>query len=232
MLDVLIPLANKDLPNIGTVIDCARRNVLDGIADIYVVSPERLTINEPRVTVLRDCDVLSVEVARLRYRPTWVFQQLIKLLQTVTRDQYLVLDADTYLLRPVRFVDAGRLTHYLGREQCHDPYFTFLGHLGLRRWYPHSFIADFMVFDRRYVTDMLGDRDRFLALCYERISPTCYPSEYEMFGQYCFRHAFNVPMQMTKYDGGTDGSISPDTVAAHLRALEKEYTAASLHMWR
>jgi len=111
-------------------------------------------------------DVAAAHGARTRNG--WYFQQLLKLYASVIPgilDRYLIVDADTFLLRPINFVVSGTNTvvganapqpipAYAIGTGLHAPYFAHMAclHPLLIRMYPDlSGICHHMVFQRAHI---------------------------------------------------------------------------------
>jgi len=126
----------------------------------------------------------------------WYFQQILKLgvAWLEREDYYLVVDADTVFLNPVRFFsDEGQPIYTTARES-HAPYFeTFERLLGFSPQRGASFIAHHMVFRCDRVREMCAAFRpdpvwwRNIADCLEPRPPQfslSQFSEYEMYGHY------------------------------------------------
>jgi hypothetical protein len=197
--DIFIPVAPKDAVKVPYLLDSIRRCV-PGYDRIYLCAardgvPGGETTNAPGVVRARDADVLQMDLRRLRHRPNWIYQQYLKMFQTVTRhDLYLTIDSDVVFNRPMpMFTAEGQRILYLGWEQNHAPYFRFQEKLlQLPRVHPHTFINDMNFMDRRIIQEMLGrngyDVASFIERSYEVIDGNCYPAEPEIWGQYVHKH--------------------------------------------
>jgi hypothetical protein len=131
-IDIVIPAIEKDSVILPLVLEGLRRQVLNTIGSIYIVSP-----NRPRMTDLcRELDCIHVDESQLHckmpgeihYRPGgldragWLFQQFIKLSGEVgTRPWFMVCDADTVLIRPHLYVHDQRPVLYT----YGDPYLAY-----------------------------------------------------------------------------------------------------------
>lgn len=159
-IDVLIPAAVKDLGTLPHAIDGVRRMVRHPIGTIWVVSPDN-----PRIRALcarKGCRFVNerriepIPKRRIRYRSKrwersgWLYQQLLKLSgdRIVRRRRFLVLDADTVLIRPHRFRIGGRTVFYCRRWSRPEYFRTYRKLTGLRRRAKVSFVAHYMLFDR------------------------------------------------------------------------------------
>ena len=245
--DVLLLAAPKDYSKLPFVLDAVGRNV-EGYDDIYVCTPRPLDISALPLPVkpLLDMNVLDAEPRRWRYRPSWVYQQFIKLFQEATpNDMYLVVDADTIINTPLPFFEDGKPIWWIGLDQCHPPYFRFSEHmLGIGRAYDRSFIADMFFFSRSMVHDMLDSRGysvrSFIEESYDVIGDDCYPSEAEMYMNYVYSHhpnAYAIRQLRTAYrakehDDPLATAWSPQEITAVMDQLRQtDYQTFSLHSW-
>jgi hypothetical protein len=160
-IDVLIPAARKDLGTLPHTIDSIRRMVRHPIGAIFVVSPESAGIRA--VCARKGCRFVNerriepIPKSRIRYRSKrwersgWLYQQLLKLSgdRLVRRRHFLVMDADTVLIRPHRFRIGGKTVFYCRRWSQPEYFRTYRRLLGRRRKAKVSFVAHYMLFDRR-----------------------------------------------------------------------------------
>lgn len=160
-IDVLIPAIEKDLANLPYVIDAVRKMVRHPIGRIYIVSPKVPSIQElcrrKNCTFVDENTVLPITKKDIRYhsprwdRSGWLFQQLLKLGgDAVCKNRrFLVMDSDTVLIRPHVFRFGNQTVAYY-REWSQPEYFrAHLKLLGKKRVSPHSFVAHYMLFDKK-----------------------------------------------------------------------------------
>ena len=114
-IDVVIPAIDKDLGTLPYVIDGIRKHVTHRIGRIYVVSPQsekiKAVCRRKHCTFILENDVLPIRKKDIVYRSVkwersgWLYQQLLKYGSSafVGQRQYLVMDADTVLIRPHSF---------------------------------------------------------------------------------------------------------------------------------
>jgi len=176
----------------------ALQGVADHIPEIttaHVVTPDPLDFtNLTRLEVRKytDYDVLQFPHDIFPYRANWIFQQFLKLFQNVTEDEYLVIDADTIILRDLELHLNGKPVFMLGRDQPEGAYHEFNQIiLGTRRPYPHSLISECTLYQRHYIWEMLRkcgaySIDRFAAWTASIIDVLCHPAESELYGAYVY----------------------------------------------
>jgi len=160
-MDILIPAVPKDLRTLPFAIDAVRKQVRHPIGRIFVVAPRDGRIialcRRKKAVYADERRVLPFSKNRYRYRPGhwelsgWLYQQLLKLNgdRLCKTDHFLVLDADTVLIRAHAFLRGGKTVFYC-RGWSRPEYFrTYRRLLGRKRASARSFVAHYMVFNRR-----------------------------------------------------------------------------------
>ena len=173
IIDVLIPVVEKDLDVLPYVIDAARKNVRHPIGEIFIVAPESSKIQnlsiEKNCKFIDENTILPITKKDIDYCPKkrnsyvdrsgWLFQQLLKLSGDTlsSREGYLVLDADTVLIRPHIFEQNNKTVFFL-RSLYYRPYFeTYLKLLGENAIGPSRstfFISHYMFFKKKRVAEL------------------------------------------------------------------------------
>lgn len=137
-LDVVTPLGPKDctaclhptMTDIEVHQSYVRKNIV-GIRDHYIITDQKITnsFKEDNFPFsLHDVKMMT----GLDERAGWYLQQLIKLYSWKVipglSDPYLVIDADTFFLKPTTFIENNILQfHYT--ENLHEPYFEHMQRL-------------------------------------------------------------------------------------------------------
>lgn len=172
-IDVLIPAIEKDLEVLGYVIDSARRNIIHPIGKIFIIAPESTNImklsveknckfvNENKVLPLtkKDIDYCPKKGNARIDRSGWLFQQLLKLSGDTlsSQDGFLVLDADTVLVRPHTFERDGK-TVFFYRDLYYKPYFDtyrrLFGEDALCPNFSIFFVSHYMFFKKKRVAEL------------------------------------------------------------------------------
>jgi hypothetical protein len=194
MFDILILIARKDFNKLEFVVKSIIRNI-EGFHNIYCVSNIPIPNNfradgvqyfvEDEVT---DFDSFNIHMVNRR---GWYKQQIIKLFQGITTDNYLVIDADVFINKPIE-INTVHPTFWLGKDQYHLSYFQFMKEVcGLDKVYKHSFISEIMFFKRgviQYFLDSLHiNKYEFFKLYTDEINKLNDQSsfsEYELYGNY------------------------------------------------
>jgi len=191
--DVFICCHPKDLYKLRQVVRCVRTYIPQAQA-IHVSTPvhQKILTEMPVIDTVHyhyDNEVLDIP-KDWKFRPNWIYQQLLKLFQGVTSDWYLVIDCDLFVVKPLEM----RMPTFLhGRDQHNESYFNFTETMfGFGREYKHSFIADMMLFYRPYIQEMVAmrfdDQNDFIQKSYAVIDGGCQLSEYECYGNFIRKH--------------------------------------------
>lgn len=170
--DIVIPVGPHDLLSVGDVVKCARKNVI-GYRNVYLLSCDPLisvdgaiTVDEGLAPFNKDSIKKCFKTEKFKRCTNWYLQQLLKLYAGFfipgILDDYLVIDADVYFLKPTTFFDdEGRVLlaiATLEQEPYHEPYFDHMARLnsGLVRKYPEfSGICHHMMFNRVILAELI-----------------------------------------------------------------------------
>ncbi len=130
----MILVGPKDERHIVEQLTYTRRNII-GYRNIYIVTTD--TLFTELQTLLQGCIVINetifpFEIQGTDSRNGWYLQQLIKLYAgsviTGIMSTYLVIDCDTFFLRPTMFIKNNKCLYAYGTEY-HLPYFGHISRL-------------------------------------------------------------------------------------------------------
>ncbi|NEW04778.1 hypothetical protein GK047_01940 [Paenibacillus sp. SYP-B3998] len=246
-IDILIPAIEKDLGTLPFVIDAVRKYVKHPIGEILIVAPKRKKMIE--ICRRKGCKfvdedkVLPLTKKDINYRSKtwdrsgWLFQQFLKLSgdSICSSNFYLVIDADTVLIRPHTFRSAQKTVFYC-RNWSQDEYFkTYKKLLGRKPSSSLSFVTHYMLFEKsklvqlkRAIESKHGTRWYLAILRNMNKSKQFAFSEFETYGN--FIHAA-VPSKLILKQALNKGlhmnvtQISKSQVAL----LSKKYRSISFH---
>lgn len=149
------------------------------------------------ISGLRLSDLLQFKLPGFPSGAGWYYQQFLKLQYAFVEpedDYYLIWDADTVPLRPMRFFDSQGRMLLTRATEFHRPYFdTYRRLFGSDPNRECSFIAQHMIIQKSVVREMLELIDRRVpgqdhwALKIMRVLEPVHPnlfSEYETYGHY------------------------------------------------
>lgn len=112
-IDVIIPVIEKDIETLLITLESVRGNILQPIKNIYLIAPEsdklRNFAKDKNCIFVFEDTVLPI-FSRNTQRKGWVKQQYLKLNADMvgTCEHFLIIDADTILIRPQVFVIPGK----------------------------------------------------------------------------------------------------------------------------
>jgi hypothetical protein len=165
-IDVLIPAIEKDLATLPHVIDAVRKYVKHPIREIMIVAPRKQRILDlcakKGCRFVHEDTVLPITKKNIHYqskrwdRSGWLYQQLLKLGgdKVCSSKHYLVIDADTVLIRPHVF-KVGNKTVFYCRNWSQDEYFkTYRKLMGKSRSSRSSFVTHYMLFNKSKVKQL------------------------------------------------------------------------------
>ncbi len=205
-VDVVIPVADRDKALLPYAVESLRRNLKHPLGRIFIIASPGTDLQSsvPAECILVDeRSLLPLQPQDIPYRVDgldragWLFQQFLKLASDsiVEASHYVVLDADTVLVRPQVFELDG-LPLLLHSDEHHEPYFEICERLlGLPRPTSLSCVAHSMLVDRARLSALKRhierrfDRPWFEAVLSQAdlSNPSCF-SEFELYGQWCLHH--------------------------------------------
>jgi hypothetical protein len=224
--DVFIPCAKKDYNKLKFLIK-SLDNLIDFNGDVYICmeTDEKINIESDRkIFFYTDKQVLDLKDIVFKHRHGWVYQQLLKLCQNITKnDNFLVIDSDIYINQPITIIENDRVNFFISERpvNTHVPYFYFMEKYGVKRGFKLSFINDFMLFNKTKIENMfslVGGKNEFIEFVYENVSSECYPSEYELYGNFIFNNSgdyLNI-LTINKICNGKDALWSDDELVEYI----------------
>ena len=246
-IDILIPAVEKDLGTLPYVIDAVRRHVMHPIGRIYIVAPRSGRIIQlckaKNCVFVHEKSVLPISKRHIRYRSRrweksgWMLQQLLKLSgdRICSANHFLVMDADTVLIRPHLFRVDGRTVFYC-RSWSQPEYFRMYRRLmGEHPHRPASFVTHYMLFSKSVLAKLKHRIEkRHNTRWYKAIlrnmnksQPFAF-SEYETYGN--FLYALNPHRTLLKRARNKSLHVSIRSLSPQrLRQLAQKYRSISLH---
>jgi hypothetical protein len=247
--DIVIVSHEKDFNNIKFIIKYAQKNL--NFDSIHLIVSERKeftdfelvkSLTDKPVFLHMESNILRVDKNRIQHRPNWIYQMMLKIFQNVTdNDNFLIIESDCLILKEINFFEGEKTYLYLCRDQNHTPYFNFNNLLGFGREYNHSFISEFMMYNKQIVKDMLlksncSDVNDFLEIVYNNTNNNCYPADYELYGNFCFKyHRDKVEVKHLSYNFfGRESKTQPfwnDNEIIDLINNNLDKDVISFHTW-
>lgn len=219
--DIVIVAHEKDFHKLKYCIKYACENL--EFDEIHLILSERVEyldkdilekFNKP-IFYHKETDVLKINKDKIKFRPNWIYQMYLKMFQNVTKnDNFLVIESDAIINSKLSFFDNNKTIFHLGIDQNNEQYYNFNRKmLNIGREYNFSFISELMMYNKNIVNDMIIksdclDLEEFLEKSYNIIDINCYPADYELYGNFCYKYHFDnfcvnkiLTSQNRKYGG-------------------------------
>ena len=207
LFDIVIPVGPHDRHVLEQQIEYTKKNIM-GYRNIYLICYDPTIRIDGTITICEDvfpfskksiCDIFGNES-----RSGWYLQQLLKLYAGFCvpniMNKYLVIDCDTFFLKPTRFIEpeTGKCLYNHGSEH-HGYYFDHMKKLdsGFERSMDRSGICHHMIFETRFIREIMdivelnhGDKfHRMFVKLLPNISITeSGASEYELYFHYIMKY--------------------------------------------
>lgn len=190
MYDVVIPCAKKDYVKIKYCVESLK--FLDPQpSSIFIVSESKINIKN--TTWIDEKEAIQISINDISYRrPNWIYQQIIKLCQDFTLDNYFCIDSDLVFKKPLKLYNEETGDPYFfisNHKQNHKPYFNFMKKVfDLEKQVDYSFISDITMFNRFYLREIIPSDNWLLEKCNEYLSEDCLIGEPEIYGNYLAKY--------------------------------------------
>ena len=163
LFDIIIPVGPNDINKINNIIQYTKKNII-GYRNIYIISKNNINISDC-IFINENIFPFTINVISIFFgknkRNGWYFQQLIKLyagfiIENILNN-YLVIDADTYFLKPTIFFKNKLPLYNIGTEY-HLPYFDHMNKLypQLCKTTNYSGICHHMMFQKHILVELFS----------------------------------------------------------------------------
>lgn len=206
--DIVIPIGEYDKDIIYKQIELTKKNII-GYGNIYLICNDPNILIEGCITINENIFPFSIESINKMYgelnRNNWYLQQLLKLYSLIIipgiKDKCLIIDADTFFLKPTKFIRNNKCLYNFGNEY-HMPYFEHMSRLDndLIKVYNVSGICHHMMFEKTYINNLIDKiekkhNDKFYNIFLKMVSESdrlgAGASEYEIYFNYVFKNYKN-----------------------------------------
>jgi len=199
--DVVVPVGPNDYDVANRNLEYTKKNIV-GLRYIYIITSNSSIEIPGCITIPESIFPFSIDTVAAYHgkssRNGWYLQQLLKLYAGMIirgiAGKYLVIDCDTFFLKPTKFFDDGKALYCTGTEH-HHPYFAHMNklHPSLMRNDPRlSGICHHLMFETIYVKQLInmvesyhGKNSSFYKIFLENVNPDDYDksgaSEYELY---------------------------------------------------
>jgi len=216
MFDIVICLGAKDKDIINEQIKYTKKNVI-GYRNIYIISYDPHLNIEGCITINENIFPFSMKTVNnfhgVPNRNGWYLQQLFKLYSGLIipdiLDKYLVIDSDTFFIKPVKFIENDKCLYNYGFEY-NFPYFSHMKCLDsnfTKVFQDKSGICHHMIFETKYIKELFkivetNHNDLFYNVFLKSVNLnyTSGASEYEIYFNYIFKyHTDSVKIRKLKW---------------------------------
>lgn len=168
MIDIVTVCAGKDLENIATCIHSLNKNLKVGT--IYVIT-NNINAVPPidNVVSIDENDIISKqavdELKKIKFpysekRFGWYFQQFLKMefsRSKYCKNDYLIWDADTILLKNISFINDNKILFTSGEEKLNSHYVdTYKKLLKIEQHFSFSLISQHLFVNKNVMIEMLN----------------------------------------------------------------------------
>jgi hypothetical protein len=236
LFDLVILIGPNDIKQSSQQIEYTKKNII-GYRNIYII-PSDSTFNiDGCITISEDLFPFSIntvaEYHGKRNRNAWYFQQLIKLYAGLIipdiLERYLVIDSDTYFLKPTTFIKNEKCLYNFSYEN-HIPYYEHIKKIAsLEKIKNVSGISHHMIFETKYIKELFNlvsnyhNNLNFYKVFLENVNPNDYDksgaSEYEIYFNYMLKYnSDKIELRELKWKNGVIENLNEtnyDYISCH-----------------
>lgn len=240
LYDIVICVGPNDYAIINESIKYNMKNII-GFRNIYIITPNptNIKISNNNIKVINE-NIFPFNNNYLKNkfgnRAGWYLQQLLKLYSGKViegiMDNYLVIDSDTFFLKPTVFINDDKYILTLGYEH-HKPYFEHMNKLNgeLKKMSSYSGISHHFIFNKILINEMFNFVENkhnnipFWKIFIDnvKLNETSGASEYEIYFTYLLlKHRDKIILRELLWDNLTNLS----------QINKKDYDYVSLHWYK
>ena len=163
-IDIIICIGPNDNNIIYSMIPYTKKNII-GYRNIYLVCADPTIKIEGTITIDENIFPFNINDLIKQFgnnkRNGWYLQQLLKLYSGNVipgiLENYLIIDSDTYFLKPMSFIDHDGKYLYTTGDEYNKPYFNHMNKLHplLKKTHPRSGIAHHMIVNKNILNDIM-----------------------------------------------------------------------------
>ncbi|MFZ4600262.1 MAG: DUF6492 family protein, partial [Terrimicrobiaceae bacterium] len=165
MFDIVVPLGPNDISCIKQQLEYTKKNII-GYRNIFLISYDPSIHIDGCITIDEKIFPFTLntiaEYHTKNSRNGWYLQQLLKLYAGFVLpdilDTYLVIDSDTYFLRPTTFIKNDKCLYNFSNKENHTPYFNHMQrlHSSLHKADTNkSGVCHHMIFQVKYIKELM-----------------------------------------------------------------------------
>ena len=225
MFDIVIPVGPNDKSVIEQQIKHTQKNII-GYRNIYLICYDPSITIDGCITINENIFPFNIDTVAEHHgksqRNGWYLQQLLKLyagkIIPNILDKYLVIDSDTFFLKPTTFVENNKCLYNYGTEY-HKPYFHHMEKLDkdlTKIDKSKSGICHHMIFETKYIDELISKIEKnhnelfyniFLKTVTEKKGSGA--SEYEIYFNYMLKYNPDK-IQIRKLNWGNTCKLDTD----------------------
>lgn len=234
MFDIVIPVGPSDKEVITSQVEFTKKNIV-GYRNIYLVCYDPAIVIDGCITIDEKIFPFSLDTVSKIHgkldRNGWYLQQLLKLYSLLVipdiLEKCLVIDSDTFFLKPTVFVNNNKCLYNFGHEY-HVPYFQHMIKLdeGLVKMdRSKSGICHHMIFEKTYINELINKietkhNDKFYNVFLKLVTEvgSSGASEYEIYFNYMLKnHSDKIEIRQLKWANSNriDLKSNLDYVSVH-----------------
>ena len=225
--DIVIPVGPNDKDIIYKQIEYTKKNII-GYRNIYLVCYDPTINIDGCITINENIFPFSIDTVSNIHgklnRNGWYLQQLLKMYALMIipdiLDKCLVIDADTFFLKPTEFIKNNKCLYNFGSEY-HRPYFVHMLKLDeelIKVDKTKSGICHHMIFEKKYINELINKieknhNDKFYNIFLKMVTEFngSGASEYEIYFNYMFKnYSNNVEIRNLKWSNSKTLNINGD----------------------
>lgn len=236
LFDIVIPVGPNDINQLNKQLEYTKINII-GYRNIYIIPSKSLELElelEQKNCIIISENIFPFTIEDIalhnneklynnsKRRDGWYLQQLLKLYAGFIipdiLDKWLVIDCDTFFIKPTQFIDNHLLLYNPGKEQYYEPYFQHMKKLipELDRQINRiSGISHHMIFEKKYIKEIIdlieiNHKEKFWILFMKFLNPegNSGASEYELYFNYMLK--YNKDKIKIRRLNWTDSSVFKD----------------------
>ena len=227
IFDIVIPVGPNDKDIIYKQIEFTKKNII-GYRNIYLICYDPNIIIDGCITINETIFPFSLETVTNIHgqltRNGWYLQQLLKLYALMIipeiLDKCLVIDTDTFFLKPIVFIKNNKCLYNFGSEY-HVPYFAHMLKLDeelIKVYKNKSGICHHMMFEKKYINELINKieekhNDKFYNIFLKMVTDfnESGASEYEIYFNYIFKnYSNNVEIRQLNWSNSKTLNIHAD----------------------
>lgn len=165
----LLCCTSKDSKKLPAAIEQLLKNSINKIVEIHVISPQRISLQRkegwPSIYYWEDSEIIDEygknQLANNspRHRFSWILQQALKLnfALNYTGRYLLILDSDTFLIKPHLFVDHNGVQNLSFSNEFHKPYNLHANEFFGLRNKQFSYVTHYQLWQTGFIREMFPE---------------------------------------------------------------------------